>query len=849
MLNFSFKKTAAILAVCLFGVFFALLSFVPKESVPSWFPHPQVNLGLDLQGGTYVLLQADKPAVMKERMDNSRAAIQQALRAERIPYRQLVARGDSVSFSLVNPEESRKARDAIREIINTRSGSFQNMLLYDFTEENGNFTLKFNEEGSRDLMIFMTDKALEIVRRRVDSTGVAEPVIARSGEDRIIVELPGLSDPNRLKNLLGSTAKMTFHLVVEGQTTPDAETQILPEIDPANPDLPTGRSIAVRRQVELDGSTLTNAAGAFDSQSGQNVVTFQFDTKGARAFQKITTEHIGERFAIVLDGKVISAPVVRTPILGGSGQIEGGYRSLQEAEALAILLRSGALPVPLQVIQERVIGASLGADSIRAGLISVSVGFILVVVIMLLTYGRFGVYAATALIVNLAMTITVLAILGGTLTLPGIAGILLALGVAVDSNVLINERTREEVKKKKGVINALETGFSRAYTTILDANITTFLKMAILWAVTTGTVRGFALTISLGLLISMFTAVEFVRLLVAKWVRRARPKELTIGFLLRRLLPERTSFSFMNARYWGLAGSAALSTLSIILLMHPGLKMGVDFAGGTVVEVQFVQDIDLGQIRQSVNAIGIGNVQVQQFGSPRDVALRFESKDTAAERDAAVAQLRTELEKIAPIRENGLSVSSLDASVGSELFTQGLIALALAAVVMFIYIAWRFEWPFGVGSIATLFLDVTKTLGFYALFQFEFNLTSIAAILTIMGFSINDKIVVYDRVRENLKLYKTMPLRQLIDLSINEVISRTIITGLTTLAAIGPLVFYGGPALFEFAVVLVFGLILATSSSIVIAAPILLFLGEHRLRPAIVAASAKAPKKPKAGVV
>ena len=833
MLNFSFKKTALIFGICLFGVLITILAFTPKDKLPSWMPHPQINLGLDLQGGTYVLLEADKAAVIKEKLEDSRSAIQMSLRKARIPFQPVIVRNDTLTFSLIDPQTSREARSVIKDVINTRTGSSNNLPLYTFSEESGSFTLTVTPEGSRDLMTYMTDRALEIVRRRVDATGVAEPVIARSGENRIIVELPGLSEPDRLKTLLGSTAKMTFHLVAEGQTTPDAETDILPMVDPANPDVSVGQ-IAIRKKVEVDGANLTNANGQFDQQNNENVVAFQFDTTGAKLFANVTRNHVGERFAIVLDNKVISAPVIRSPIPGGSGQISGNYASLEEAEQLAILLRSGALPVPLQIKEERVVGASLGADSIKAGLLSICVGFALVVSFMLLVYGHFGIYASFALIINLALTLAGLALLGGTLTLPGIAGILLALGVAVDSNVLINERTREEVQKGRGVVASLETGFTRAYTTILDANITTFLKMAILWTVATGTIRGFALTISMGLLISMFTAIELVRLLISRWVKSKHPKELRIGTSIRRaIFPEKTAIPFMKARITGLAISAAISVISIILMFHPGFKFGVDFAGGVVVQAQLEENADLAKIRRSVNALGIGNVQVQQFGSPSDISLRFENKESSEERDAAVAQIRSSLEEISQIKANGFSVSSLDATVGSELFSQGILALALAAVVMFIYIAWRFEWPFGVGSIATLFLDVTKTMGFYALMSFEFNLTSIAAILTIMGFSINDKIVVYDRVRENLKLYKTMPLRELIDRSINETLSRTLMTTLTTLAAIAPIVLFGGPALFEFSVVLVFGLILATSSSIFIAAPILLLLGEHRLRPSL----------------
>lgn len=829
MLNFSAKKAFVIYAICLLGVIFSILAVIPQRYIPAWIPHRQISLGLDLQGGSYVMLQADRTAVIKEKLENSRAAIQQSLRSKRIAYRNLIVSGNSISFTLIDPEKGKEAKAAIKDVVGTQTGSDKNLPLYALKEDNATFTLTATPEGISDLISYMTNKAVEIVRRRIDETGVREPSIARSGEDRIIVELPGVNDPNEIKKLLGSTAKMTFRLVVKGQTTPDADTEILEDRDSLGPN-GQGVKLAVKKKVEVDGANLTDARGTFDDRSGKYVVSFALDTIGARQFGNVSRNHVGERFAIVLDGKVISAPVIQEPILGGRGQISGNFNSLQEAEQLAVLLRSGALPVPLNIIQDSVVGASLGADSIKAGFTAVILGFVLVVTFMLAAYGRFGIYASIALIVNLALTIAILATLGATLTLPGIAGILLALGVAVDSNVLINERTREEVHKGRGVIASLETGFKRAYTTILDANLTTFIKMAILYVVATGTIKGFAITISLGLLVSMFTAIELVRLLISRWVKRTRPKELNIGTKLR-FLPEKTEFPFMKARYSGLIFSAIISLISLILIFHPGLKMGVDFAGGTSIVARLENSTDLAVIRKNLNALKIGHVQVQEFGSAKDIMLRFESKDTAEERDAAIAAVREELEKLSPIKEGGWNVSSLDSTVGAELFHQGMLALFLASIFMFAYIAFRFEWPFGVGAIVTMFLDITKTLGFYALLGFEFNLTSIAAILTIMGFSINDKIVVYDRVRENLKLYKSMPLQKLIDLSINEVLSRTLFTTLSTLLAVAPLALLGGPALFEFSITLLFGILLATSSSIFIAAPILLNLGEHRLRP------------------
>jgi SecD/SecF fusion protein len=525
---------------------------------------------------------------------------------------------------------------------------------------------------------------------------------------------------------------------------------------------------------------------------------------------------------------VISAPVIREPIIGGQGQISGNF-SIEEANDLAVLLRAGALPAPLTVVEESSIGPSLGADSIRAGLLAIAAGFALLVGFIVGTYGLFGIFAAVALIANLALTLGGLSLLGATLTLPGIAGILLALGMAVDANILINERAREEARKTGGVISALEGGFRRAYRTIVDANVTTLIKMLILFAIGTGAIRGFAITISMGILISMFTAIVLVRLLISHWLRAARPKALQIGTRWH-VFPEGTAIRFMRARYSGLIASAVISLASLGLAYYGGLRVGVEFAGGIVIEARASTAVNHAELRDKFGGLGLGPVQVQEFGSPNDVLLRLEHPHGASvEQQAAIAKARNSVQEVLPGAEIR-RVEVVGPTIGSELLRDGLWALGWAAAAMFVYIAFRFEWPFAVGAIVTMFLDLTKTVGFFALTGFEFNLTSIAAILTIMGFSINDKIVVYDRVRENLTRFKKMPLAQLIDLSINETLTRTIGTSVALFLAIVPLALFGGPALREFAIVLLFGLVLATSSSIFIAAPILLNLGEKRLR-------------------
>jgi len=817
MLSFSKLKTTLIWAICVLGVLMSLPNFVPAERLPEGLP--RFTLGLDLQGGSSLLLEVETDLVVRERLDSTADSVRASLRGAGVLYRDLTVAGETISVTLVAPDQAESVRALLRPLLTDLSSGGRAFEIT--TAAGGLLRLTLSETALNQIRSRAVEQSAEIVRRRIDQVGVTEPMVARQGQNRILVQLPGLDDPGRIKRLLGQTAKMSFHLLGTGPGTP-AGTRMLPSADLAESKIP------VRSRVELDGARLRDASAGRNPQSGEWVVNFSFDAAGARRFAEITTRQVGQPFAIVLDGKVISAPVIREPITGGQGQISGHFTA-QSANDLAVLLRAGALPAPLTVIEERSVGPELGADAIRAGLIACLVGFVLVVGYMAISYGLFGLFANIALLFNLALTLAALSCLGATLTLPGIAGILLTLGLSVDANILINERIREEVRTGAGPLLALETGFRRAFATILDSNLTTLIKMALLYAVGTGTVKGFAVTISLGILTSMFTATVVARWLIVAWVRRRPRAVLPLAGGLR-LVPERTAFPFMKGRIAGLVVSVVLSAASIGLFFVPGLNYGVDFAGGTVVEIRTDGPADFQGLRAATGELGLGPVSLQQFGPPTDVLLRFESPPGGA---AAQQQALERVQQTLTERFPGTSlrrVETVGASVSAELFRDGLLALGLAAVAMLIYIWIRFEWQFGVGAVATMMLDITKTVGFFALTGMQFNLTAIAAILTIMGYSINDKVVVYDRVRENLRLYRQMPLRALIDLSINQTLSRTVGTSLALFLATVPLALFGGEALREFALVLLFGVVLATSSSIFIAAPILLFLGKKRLR-------------------
>ncbi len=487
----------------------------------------------------------------------------------------------------------------------------------------------------------------------------------------------------------------------------------------------------------------------------------------------------------------------------------------------------------MTVIEERTVGPDLGADAIEMGLYTGLIGLGLVTGLMFFLYGRWGMIANLALGLNVMLTFGALSLMGATLTLPGIAGIVLGIGLAVDANVLINERIREETKRGLSAFMALDSGFKRAYATIVDSNITTLIATALLFEFGSGPVRGFAITMGLGIVISMFTAVAVVRVIMTEIVWRTRMKKLVIEPLWR-FMPEKTSISFMRARFLGIGMSLLLSAISIGLFFKPGLDYGVDFKGGIQVEVASSSandgnsPLDLGALRQELSTLGLGDVSLQDIGKDGHILIRVERQPGGEQaQTAAVETVKKAVQSIDPAADFERT-EVVGPKVSGELAQSGVSAVIFASLAMLCYIWWRFEWPFAVGAIVTLILDVTKTIGFFAIMGLDFNLTAIAALLTLIGYSVNDKVVVYDRMRENLRLYRKMPMREIIDMSINQSLARCLFTSLTTLFAMVPMAIWGGSAVESFAVPMVFGVVIATTSSIYIAAPILLFLDTWR---------------------
>jgi len=810
-----------------FGILTALPNLFNAETLktfPDWLPKKQVTLGLDLRGGSHLVLEVDANALIQERLQNLVTDARNLLREQKIPVTssRVNNQNNTIIITVRDETQTKQTSDVLRKLavpVSAFDGSKSEITFTEHAPLEIHMTL--TETGVRERINAAIEQSLEVVRRRIDQVGVSEPTIQRVGSDRILVQLPGLQDPTHLRKLLGSTAKMNFHLLAK-----DRYGSTLHESVMTLPDANGTTKYQVGRQTMLSGDRLSDASVTFDQQTGAPVVSFRFDSAGGKRFADITKKNVGRALVIVLDGKVLSAPVIQEPILGGSGQISGNF-SVEEATMLSALLRAGALPAPLTVIEERTVGPDLGSDAIEMGLYTGLLGFVLVFLFMVFLYGKWGFIANIALLLNVILTFSALSLLGATLTLPGIAGIILGIGLAVDANVLINERIREETRKGMSAMGALQAGFNRAYATIVDSNVTTLIATLLLFQFGSGPVKGFAVTMGLGIAISMFTAVSVVRVIMTFIVARRRMKQLHIEPLVR-LFPDGTSIRFMRGRFIGIGISIFLSIASILLFIKPGLNYGVDFKGGIQIEVKTSEPADLGKLRTSLNELNLGEVGLQEFGSASNMLVRVERQPGGEKaQNDAVYHIKDAITKAEPSARYE-RVEVVGSKISGELATAGMLSVVLASLAMLIYIWIRFEWHFAVGAIVTLILDVTKTIGFFAIMGLDFNLTAIAALLTLIGYSVNDKVVVYDRMRENMRAYKTMPLRELIDKSINETLGRSLYTSITAFLAMLPMAIAGGSAVESFAVPMLFGIMIAASSSVFIAAPILLFLGDWR---------------------
>ena len=516
MKNYPLWKATLVILVISLAIIFTLPTLLYKENSNNWFFDNKINLGLDLQGGSYLLLEVQTEVLMQEELNNISDSIQFIARGLQTNIINIISEEDEIQLRFSN-------NDKLEEIREKFKNNYRNV---NVTINNNTMKIVINEIFKKNIKESAIKQSLEIVRKRIDESGTKEPLIQRSGKKRILLQLPGIKDPERIKELLGTTAKLTFHMV-------DDDDIISLKANRA----PFGKIIVadfynseikylVEKKSRVGGENLVDAKASFDPQEG-HAVSFRFDTTGAQKFGKATSENVGKRFAVILDGVVITAPVINTAITGGSGIITGNFTS-QEAADLSVLLRAGALPAPLSIIEERSVGPGLGADSIASGKIAAIIGMICVCIFMILIYGVFGFLANLSLIANLFIIVSLLGTIGATLTLPGIAGIVLTIGIAVDANVLVFERIKEEANKTTSALEAVKNGFDKALSTILDANITTLIAALLLFVFGSGPIKGFSITLSLGVLASMFTAIMFTNFLIYLWFNFSNKKEINL---------------------------------------------------------------------------------------------------------------------------------------------------------------------------------------------------------------------------------------------------------------------------------------------------------------------------------
>ena len=519
MLQFESWKKILVLLVTVLGIAYAAPNAIPGDGAEGsgFLPGQKINLGLDLQGGSHLLLRVDMDVVVNERLEGMAETVRLEFRQNNLRFSGLAVRDDAVNISIRKPEDDTAARAVFAEFGPAVS----------ITADGAAFRLAFTEQGLIDLQSQTIEQSMEIIRRRIDPDGTKEPVIQRQGADRVLVQLPGVDDPEEIKRLLGRTAKLTFQLVDTSITAQEVRQRgrapsgsvLLPADDDS------GEAFVVEKRVMVSGELLESAQASFD-QNNRPAVTFALNAEGAKKFGRVTGANIGRPFAIILDGKVVSAPTIQSQIFG-NGQITGNF-TVAETNELALILRAGALPAPLIVMEERSIGPGLGADSVAAGQIAAIVALALVMIYMIVSYGLFGLLADIALLVNVVLILGALSAIQATLTLPGIAGIVLTMGMAVDANVLVFERIREELRRGRSVMAAIEGGYKRAISTIVDANLTTLFAALFLYVFGSGPIKGFAVTLSIGIATSLFTAVMVTRMLVILWLERRRPRELVL---------------------------------------------------------------------------------------------------------------------------------------------------------------------------------------------------------------------------------------------------------------------------------------------------------------------------------
>ncbi len=668
-------------------------------------------------------------------------------------------------------------------------------------------TSKLSQEEAKSA----PDVALEIIRNRIDQLGVKEVSIQRQGADEIVVQLPGVSERERAIELVGQTAYLEFKLVSsDPEKLKSAISGNVPEGYELKED-ERKEPILLEKKTDITGADLREASVRFQqTQFNQPVVGIAFNKEGAIKFARLTRENVGRRLAIVLDGNVKSAPNIREEIPSGEAVIEGRFTP-EEANDLAIVLRAGALPAPVYIEEERTVGPLLGRDSVNAGMKAILIGFIAVMVFMLVYYMLAGVLANIALILNIIITGGVMSYFHFTLTLPGIAGLVLTVGMAVDANVLIYERIREELKIGKTLRSAISIGYAKAFSAILDSNLTTLIAAILLFQFGTGPIRGFAVTLTIGIIASMFTAIVVTRIIFDLLCLSPKFNRLPMLQMIGK-----TNIDFIGKRRIYYTISILVIIAGLAAFIAKGDKnYGIDFAGGTLQEYRFQNPVDLAKVRNSLAKIGLGSASIQQFADNRDILIKTDSDSYAKVKE-------TLKQDISDNPAEMMRVEKVGPSAGNMLRKNATKALLFGLAGILVYVAIRFKhWEYGLAGVIALFHDVIVAAGAMAITGRQFDLITVAALLTIAGYSINDTVVIYDRIRENVHLLRKTDFIGVINTSVNETLSRTLLTSLTVMMTTVAIFIWGGEVLRDFAFCLIVGFVSGIYSTIFIASPLL----------------------------
>jgi SecD/SecF fusion protein len=824
------------------------------KGAPKWmntYLAPEgLKLGLDLQGGMHLVLRVDLEKAIENTLDLAASDLKEGLAEKNITA---VRTSSGVPSKVILTLPNTGVLETVQELV---TDDFPNLNI-EIQAEEGSFPriiLSLTNEEIEFIKKNSVTQSLEIIRNRIDQFGVAEPVIIRQGLDEIVVQLPGVKDPDRALGLIGQTAQLEFklldeesavdpwqlisqvqnsgkwqwgesrkklNLALQNQLPQGSEIYFERNIDPQT-GAETKTPLLIQSQVMMTGEMVKNAQVRVGGNFNEPYVALDLTGRGGRIFGQVTEKNVGKRFAIILDEVVRSAPVIREKILGGSAQITGNF-TYDEATDLAIVLRVGALPAPVEIIQNLTVGASLGKDSIDKGLMSGLLGTVLVLVFMIVYYRLSGVIANFGLMLNIFLLFGGLAALGATLTLPGIAGIILSIGMAVDANVLIFERMREEFAIGKSVKSGVEGGFDKAFWTIIDSQVTTLITALALFLFGTGPIKGFAVTLSLGITFNLVSTLFGTRLVYD--VLHSRRLLKPISFFQFIKTPK---FDYMHLKKitFTISGILVLiGLISFVQIVRGKANLGVDFTGGTLIQYKAEQSFALQDVRGVLEANGLEGVNLQQVENENRLIIRLKKSTEKAENlDERIKVIFSE-----NMPEKAFAMESQEAigsSISEVLRNKALQAIAISLFGVIIYLALRFDLSFGFAAAIATFHDVLVVLGLCWLLNIEITLLIVTALLTLAGYSLNDSVVVFDRIRENMKkaeqgMTKVRGFSNIINVSINEVISRTIVTSLTTALVLVALFFLGGTVIHDFSLALLIGLLVGTYSSVFVASPIL----------------------------